>query len=78
MASNLDVHIKDYGGREFGGEYSVGKITTAAGRLLVQLDYCGTKSSKRLTTAWLEIDEGAVREMLNTLVPDAVGESNSA
>ncbi|MDB5612387.1 MAG: hypothetical protein JWQ22_40 [Devosia sp.] len=74
MASNLDVHIKDYGGREFGGEYSVGKITTAKGRLMVQLDYCGTKSSKRLTTAWLEIDETVVREMLGTLMPAAASE----
>jgi hypothetical protein len=67
MTTALDVHIKDYGGREFGGQYSVGQITNALGRVIVQLNYCGSKSSKRLTTAWLEIDEAVVREMLKTI-----------
>lgn len=67
MAAEFDVHIKDYSGREFGGEYTVGPITTVAGRLTVQLEYCGTRSSKRLTTAWVEIDEVVVGEMLRVL-----------
>lgn len=67
MAENLGVHIKDYGGREFGGEYTVGPITSLAGRLTVQLEYCGSKSSKRLTTAWLEIDESVVKQMIQVL-----------
>lgn len=67
MVADLDVHIKDYGGREFGGEYAVGSITSTAGRLTVQLEYCGTKSSKRLTTAWLDIDEAVVKKMLAVL-----------
>lgn len=67
MAAALDVHIKDYGGREFGGEYRVGAITIFAGRLVVELEYSGTKSSKRLTTAWLEIDDAVVEQMLKVL-----------
>ena len=75
MSTALDVHIKDYGGREFGGQYSVGKIINAQGRVIVQLDYCGTKSSKRLTTAWLDIDESVIQDMLKAI--EAPGRSVS-
>jgi hypothetical protein len=67
MTTALDVHIKDCGGREFGGQYSVGQITTAEGRVIVQLDYCGSKSSKRLTTAWLDIDRSVVQDILKAM-----------
>jgi hypothetical protein len=66
MAGALNVHIKDYSGREFGGQYSVGSITRVEGRLLVQLEYCGSKSSKRLTTAWLDMEESILEDMLES------------
>lgn len=67
MPIGLNVHLKDYGGREFGGEYIVGKITPDQGRLMVLLEYCGTKTSKRLTMAWLDIDQDVVAEMVKVL-----------
>ena len=73
MPVGLNVHIKDYGGREFGGEYAVGKITPGQGRLTVLLEYCGTKTSKRLTMAWLDIDQAVVAEMVKAL---SVSETN--
>jgi hypothetical protein len=60
--NNVDVQLKDYAGRDFGGQFEVLSVTIKGGKMLLDLQYSGTKSNKRLSFAGLSIDQSILEQ----------------
>lgn len=63
----LSVHLRDQSGREFGGKFRAEAFSVKNGRLLVDLEYCGTKGNKKITFAWIDIDPALVQTMARAI-----------
>lgn len=61
--NKVGVHLKDYSGREFGGEFEATGVSVRDGKVYIELLYCGKKSSKRLSVAALSIDEAIFHQL---------------
>lgn len=68
--SRVQVHLKVCSGREFGGDYELIEMSMKDEQLIVDLQYCGRKSSKRLSTDLITIDR-AILEQMAQQAPDA-------
>lgn len=53
----VNVYLKDYSGRDFGGEFEATGISLQDGKFLIDLEYNGKKANKRLSVAALSIDQ---------------------
>ena len=62
----VGVHLKDYAGRNFGGDFEVTGISSENGKILVELLYCGKKASKRLSVARLSLDPTLFAKLATT------------
>jgi hypothetical protein len=58
--SKVGLHLKDYSGRDFGGEFEAVGLSVKDGKVFIELLYCGTKSSKRLSVAAVSIDQSVL------------------
>jgi hypothetical protein len=64
--NKVGVHLKDYSGREFGGEFEAIGVSVKNGKVYIELLYCGKKASKRLSVAALSIDETIFHQLPKT------------
>ena len=64
--NKVGVHLKDYSGREFGGEFEAIGVSVKNGKVYIELLYCGKKASKRLSVAALSIDETIFQQLSKT------------
>ena len=60
---NVKLFLKDSSGRDFGGPFSTVRVSTSEGSFLVELEYAGSKSSKRLGVAAISIDRDTMDEL---------------
>jgi hypothetical protein len=60
---NVKLYLKDSSGRDFGGPFSAVRVSTSDGSFLVDLEYAGSKASKRLGVASLSIDRVTMDEL---------------
>ena len=68
----LNVHLRDQSGREFGGQFRPQGFSIKDGRLLIDLEYCGTKGNKRLTVAWIDIGPAMIDDMVQAMALGSV------
>jgi hypothetical protein len=61
--NKVEVQLKDYAGRDFGGEFEAISVSVKDGKIYIELLYCGKKASKRLSVAALSIDEGVLNQL---------------
>ena len=60
---NINLFLKDSSGRDFGGTFEAVRLSTSKGTFLVDLEYAGSKASKRLGVAYLTIDRETMDEL---------------
>jgi hypothetical protein len=66
--SHIGVHLKDYSGRDFGGDFVLVRVDEGVEQISFILQYAGTKATKRLTTASLQLPKDVLR-----CIADAIG-----
>jgi hypothetical protein len=59
----VKIHLKDHSGREFGGDFQAGHISSRKEEFTVDLEYSGTKSSKRLGVAAIILDRAVIEQL---------------
>jgi hypothetical protein len=61
--AKVKIHLKDYSGREFGGDFRASHMSVRGDGFTVELEYSGTKSSKRLGVAAIVLDLEVIEEL---------------
>lgn len=61
--SQVNVFLKDYSGRDFGGEFEATGISMRDGKFTIELEYTGKKSNKRLSVAAVSIDQSIFQQL---------------
>jgi hypothetical protein len=65
--SKIRVHLHDFAGRDFGGEFEIVGVSKQNSQYLIDLQYCGSKASKRLCTASLRVDAEIIERDLGAI-----------
>jgi hypothetical protein len=64
--NNVHVFLKDYSGRDFGGEFKATSVSLHDGKFMIELEYNGKKANKRLSVAALSIDQNILQQLCET------------
>jgi hypothetical protein len=58
--NEVHLYLKDYSGRDFGGLFEAQSVTIKDGKVVIDLQYSGTKANKRLSVAAITIDQSVL------------------
>ena len=60
---HIQLFMKDFAGRDFGGLFNAVRVSACDGNFLIDMEYSGSRSSKRLGIAALSIDRNTMDEL---------------
>lgn len=61
--SKVKIYLKDYSGRDFGGDFRAAGVSSQIDGVAIDLEYAGNKSSKRLDVAAIILDREIIEKL---------------